>query len=60
MSVASVGSEQHVRGFIAKGALQLVDHQAIAIDAETVLGDGGACHVAAHALELAPPALLAS
>ena len=27
-------------GAIAKGALQLVDHQAIAIDAETVLGDG--------------------
>ena len=44
--------EQYVGSPIGEGMLELVDHQAIAINAQVLLGDGRARHVADYALEL--------
>ena len=41
--------EQHVGGAIAKRVLELVDHQPVAVAAETLQGNGGARHIAAAA-----------
>ena len=48
--------EQNVGGAIAKRVLQFVDHQTIAVAAETLKANRGAGHIAAHSLQL--PALL--
>ena len=39
--------EQDVGGAVTKGMLQLVDHQSVAVAAETLQGNGGARHIAA-------------
>ena len=44
--------EQYVGSALGEGMLELVDHQAIAIDAQVLLGDGRARDVADDALEL--------
>ena len=54
------GLEQDMRGAVAKGKLQFVDHQAIAVPAQTLQGNGRARHIAAQALQLAPVARSAS
>jgi hypothetical protein len=41
-------------GAVAKGMLELVDHQAIAVSGEALERDGGARHIAAQALQLSP------
>ena len=44
--------EQDVGGPLAKGVLELVDHQAVAVVAQTLQGDGRARHIAAQAFQL--------
>ena len=39
-------------GAIAKRVLELVDHQAVAVAAEALQGNGGARHIAAQTLQL--------
>ena len=43
----------HMGGAVAKGMLQFVDHQAVAVAAQTLQRDGGARHTAAQAFQLA-------
>ena len=50
--------EQDVGGAIAKGMLQFVDHQAVAVAAETFQGNCRARHVPAQALQLSAIASL--
>ena len=47
-----IGFKQHMGGAIGEGALELVDDQAVAIDAQAVFGNGRSGHVAAHPFEL--------
>ena len=51
--------EQDVSGPVTKGTFELEDHQPIAIDTQTLLGDGRAGHVTAHTFELGPLVRLA-
>jgi hypothetical protein len=51
--------EQNVGGAVTKGMLQLVDHQAVAVAAQSLQGNCGARHIAAQALQLAAIAALA-
>ena len=51
--------EQDVSGPVTKGTFELEDHQPIAIDTQTRLGDGRAGHVTAHTFELGPLVRLA-
>jgi len=39
--------EQHMGGAVAKGMLELVDHQGVAVAAQALQRDGGARHIAA-------------
>ncbi len=41
------GFEQHVCGAIGEGVFEFVDHQPIAIDAQALLGNRRASHIAA-------------
>jgi len=40
-------------GAVAKGMLQFVDHQGVAVAAQTLQRDGAARHIAAQAFQLA-------
>ena len=52
--------EQDMGGAVAKRVLEFVDHQPVAVTAETLQGNGRACHIPAQALQLSPIAGLAS
>ncbi len=46
------GLEQYVSGTVGERAFELEDDQAVAIDAQTLLGDGSSGHVTTYAFEL--------
>ena len=48
------GLEQYVSGTVGERAFELEDDQAVAIDAQTLLGDGSSGHVTTYAFEFGP------